>query len=474
MSAKLEQFAGGALPHAGSNPELRSDRFLAIIGALYCLLSILRTANFGLGAADSFAGESESAASTSHNCGRLPPEGKRTNGQGSEPLARRRFQRGVLELRGESWTVRFREDILQPDGAARRVEVRRVVGTRAELPTKKLARRRADEIVAHVNGFSYRPVRVATFADFSDVWKSRALALMKPSTRKAAEAHLRVYLVPQFGKARLDELNTGSAQAFVTAMAQRGRSRHYVKNVLSTFRSALRSARSWGYLVGEFQFADLVLPADSIRKCPPFFTALQAAAIIDVACEPWHTVFAVAAMTGMRPGEVFGVTVDDLDFERRLIFVRQTAYYSKLQTPKTRSSIAPVPMPGPLEKMLREFLRTWKPNAARLLFATRNGTPFAENNIVQRKLWPILDSLGIPRCGMHAFRHTHASLLVAQGATPAVAQRQLRHADVATTLGIYTHVLGDDQRVAAEKVAFQLRPDATKTIVSKSQVTYVQ
>lgn len=474
VSTRPEQFAGGTLPHAGSSAHVFEHSWFALIGALYCFVYILCEGRFRPIPVDSTARTGETGLSTSSNCDSLPAQGKPISGRGSESLARRRFQRGVLELRGENWTVRFREDMLQPDGAVKRVEVRRVVGTRAELPTRKLARRQADEIVAHVNGFNYQPVRVATVADFSEVWKSRALVLMKSSTRKAAEAHLRVYLVPQFGKARLDELNTGSVQAFVTAMARQGRSRHYGKNVLSTLRSMLRSARSWGYLVGEFRFADLTLPAESIRKAPPFFTASQTTAIIEAAREPWRTAFAVAAMTGMRPGEVFGLTLDDLDFERRLIFVRQTAYYSKLQTPKTRSSIAPVPMPSPLEKMLREFLRTWKPNAARLLFATRNGTPFAENNVVQRKLWPILDRLGVPRCGMHAFRHTHASLLVAQGATPAVAQRQLRHADVATTLGIYTHVLGDDQRAAAEKVAFELRPDATKTAVSKSQVTYVQ
>jgi integrase len=396
------------------------------------------------------------------------------NGRKSEPLARRRYQQGVLELRGNTYTVRFREDVIQPDGRTRRVETRRVVGSRAEFPTRKLARRRADEIVAHVNHINYKPIRVATFEEFADVWKSRALALMKPSTQKAAQTHLRNYLVPQFGKMRLDEFGAGPVQVLVAEMAANGRSRHYVKNVLSTLQSMIRSARSWGYLVGELRTGDLTLPGERIRKAPRFFTADQATAIIDAAKNPWRMIFALAAMTGMRPGEVLGLAVDDLDFEGRLIHVRQTAYYSKLQTPKSRSSIAAVPMPSPLEGMLREYLKTWKPNAARLLFATRKGTPFAENNLVQRKLWPILDALKISRCGMHAFRHTHASLLIAQGASPAVAQRQLRHRDVGTTLGIYAHVLGNEQREASERVAGQLRPDATKATKISSQVAWVQ
>ena len=60
---------------------------------------------------------------------------------------------------------------------------------------------------------------------------------------------------------------------------------------------------------------------------------------------------------------------------------------------------------------------------------------------------------GIPRCGLHAFRHTHSSLLVDMGAPVSVAQTQLRREDPSVTLGTYSHVLGDSQREYAEKVA---------------------
>jgi hypothetical protein len=78
-------------------------------------------------------------------------------------------------------------------------------------------------------------------------------------------------------------------------------------------------------------------------------------------------------------------------------------------------------------------------------------------------------SLGIPRCGMHAFRHTQASLLISSGASPVVAQRQLRHSDVRTTLENYVHVLGDEHRRAAERVADQLRPVVTKVTKMEKQ-----
>jgi integrase len=401
-------------------------------------------------------------------------QGQHVNGQKDTTLARKRYQEGTLELHGNSWTIRFREDMLQADGTTKRVETRRAVGTRAEFPTRRLARRRADEIVSRINRSDYKPIRVSTFAEFVPLWEKRALSLMKTSTQKAARAHLRIHLSPHFDKLRLDEMEAGAVQALVGRMGAKGLSRHMILNVLYTLRSALTSARKWGYLCNEFRVAELTLPSGGIRKQARFFAAEQATAIIGAATEPWRTIFALAAMTGLRPGEVLGLGVDDLDFERGLIYVRKTSYYSKLQTPKTRSSAAPVPMPSLLREMLLAHLKGLKPNASQLLFATRKGTPFCENKVVQHRLWPILDKLGIARCGMHAFRHTHASLIINSGASPAVAQRQLRHSDVSTTLGHYTHLIGDEQREAVEKVAEQLRPNAANATKSEPQPKWIQ
>jgi integrase len=76
-------------------------------------------------------------------------------------------------------------------------------------------------------------------------------------------------------------------------------------------------------------------------------------------------------MTGLRPGEVLGLSIDDLDFEQRLIFVRRSTWYSHLISPKSSRSVATVP--GPLAEMLTNFLAAWRPNEKRLLFSNRRG-----------------------------------------------------------------------------------------------------
>jgi integrase len=151
---------------------------------------------------------------------------------------------------------------------------------------------------------------------------------------------------------------------------------------------------------------------------------------------------------------LLALKVDDVNLDGRVLQVRRSVWNRQFQLPKSASSERAIPIPAPLVARLRTYLRdVWKPSASGLLFATRNGSPFGSTNIVQRKLWPILDRLKISRCGLHAFRHTLSSLLVESGAPMSVAQAQLGHADPRVTLGIYSHVIGDSHRRAVEKVA---------------------
>lgn len=214
--------------------------------------------------------------------------------------------------------------------------------------------------------------------------------------------------------------------------------------------------------------AEIMLQQTRIAAVLPYYISAYFRSILSLASEPWRTMFALAAMAGLRAGEVLGLSMDDLDFEQRLIFVRRSAWHGRLFSPKSARSVAALPMPEPLAEMLTNYLALWRPNEKRLLFPNRRGNPYSANKVVQKRLWPILDSLSIPRCGMHAFRHSHASLLISGGASPKVAQMQLRHSDAAITMRVYAHVLGSEQRDAAERVARQLWPDVA-TFLGKSQ-----
>jgi integrase len=91
-----------------------------------------------------------------------------------------------------------------------------------------------------------------------------------------------------------------------------------------------------------------------------------------------------------------------------------------------------------------------------LLFVNRNARAFSANKLREKQLHPLLEKLGIPCGGFHSMRHGAASSLLAEGATPAVVQMQLRHSDPRITLGIYGHVVGSPQRDAVQNRAARI------------------
>ena len=279
-----------------------------------------------------------------------------------------------------------------------------------------------------------------------------------------------MHILPILGKKRLDEIGREMQQAFVTRLTGKMSCKTLI-NVLGTFSTMLRTALSWGYICESMKFGNLTLPAGLVKQPARFFNGEEARAIIAVAREPYRTMFATAAMTGLRAGELLGLQVDDLDFERRDIHVRRSVWCGRLQTVKSKASCAPVAMPEALASLLRKYLASWRPNPGKLLFLNRAGRPYSANKVVQKGLWPVSDELKIQRCGLHAFHHTHTSLLLEVGASPTVAQAQLRHSDARITLGIYGHVIGDSQRSAVERVAEILRPNAPKL---ESSGEYIQ
>jgi integrase len=147
--------------------------------------------------------------------------------------------------------------------------------------------------------------------------------------------------------------------------------------------------------------------------------------------------------------------VDDLDLERGMLQVHQSAWRGKLGAPKTMDSIRVVELSSRACAHLRNFLASWHPNDHRLLFATSNGTPWDQNMVLKRKFKPLLAALGIkgPRGdGLYILRHGNATLMSSFGAPQKLGQQRLGHADGSPiTESVYTHVISEDgKRVAAK------------------------
>jgi len=154
----------------------------------------------------------------------------------------------------------------------------------------------------------------------------------------------------------------------------------------------------------------------------------------------------------------------DLDFANRTITVNKSADDNNrtIGQTKTETSTALLPMSSVLVDVLRRYLEeVWQDNPNRLLFPNRRGTlPRRRDNVVKYGLQPVLKKLGIPVkfAGLHAFRHGLATELADRNTPIPVLQKQMRHADVRTTLEVYAHVIPQSQRDAMEAVSIGTVP----------------
>lgn len=231
-----------------------------------------------------------------------------------------------------------------------------------------------------------------------------------------------------------------------------------VVNILGTVFTILAYARKCGSKIPKVGFTDLELGTETVATDVPFFTRRQVALIIDAAPEPFKTLFAVAWTTGLRAGEILALTLDDLDFMHKTVRVNKSSddRTREIRQPKTKESVAVLPMNTDLEAKLRDYIHNhWKPNPGQILFPNFNGDrPRSRESVVVYGLKPVLKKLGIPshNVGLHAFRHGLATELVEAAAPLTVLQHQLRHADIKTTLKLYSHVIPQSQRDAMEQV----------------------
>jgi integrase len=366
-------------------------------------------------------------------------------------VARRRYQQGCLFLRGKKrkvWVLRYREDVMLPSGQIERVNRSEVLGSLVEIPTRRNAQRIVESRLRPINQNIYRPKTTLTFREFVESqWKSCLYPTFKWSTSRGYDFLLRKYLMPIFGDCGLAEINRQIIQGFVAQMSKNlaPKSVSLAKNCLS---KVLSSAVEWGYIQANPAIG-VRLPTLTIRQERIALTPEQLWQLLAELEEPYKSMVLIATLTGLRRGELFALRWGVLDFERKLIRVRESVYEGHFGTPKTRSSIRSVAMSEVLARIFRN-LRPKDATANDLVFSSRKGTPLQSENILKRIIHPACERLKLPKVGWHTLRHTSATLLH-EHEPLRVAQAILGHSDLQTTLG-YTHVLPGWQRDAMKRL----------------------
>jgi hypothetical protein len=252
-------------------------------------------------------------------------------------VARRRYQRGQLIREGSNWLGRWREDIVLPSDAVKRVHKKQLIGTLTDFPTKRLAERELERRLDSINSEGYRPTRRVTFAVFAQRWMDAVLVHQKRSSQSSARSHVRVHLLPAFGPMCLADIHIEAIQQFVTHSKKSPKT---LRNVVVTLMSMWSTAQAWEYVHhnpfprGASGRLLLKLPAPRPGQTYPF-TVEEALAIIDKAQGRWKVFFRALAETGIRPGELAGLRRDAIG--DRVLTISQSVWGQRVQTPKSRA-----------------------------------------------------------------------------------------------------------------------------------------
>lgn len=173
----------------------------------------------------------------------------------------------------------------------------------------------------------------------------------------------------------------------------------------------------------------------------------------------------MARPTGRRREDICGLKWEKIDFENHIVCIDTSLLYlPKLgiyeSTTKTENTTF-LPLPEETMQLLREY-RAWY-NELRLkngdrwqdsgfLFVKNNGAPIHPDSFAGwlRKFTKRHD---LPHLHPHGFRHTNASMLIGNGVDVVTVANRLGHADVSTTLDIYSHAINEAKAKASETLA---------------------
>jgi integrase len=180
--------------------------------------------------------------------------------------------------------------------------------------------------------------------------------------------------------------------------------------------------------------------------------------------EPVRTAFLIAAVMGMRRGEIFGLKWGDVDFGRAILHVRRSYVDGVVGPTKTDSSRRPLPIPEQALNVLAAWKRKSKYAASEdWVFASEfhfGKQPLWPGTLWQRNVTPAIKQTGItkPKLGWHTLRRSFASLLLSEGASLRVSMELMRHSTPEMTLGTYAQTVGDEKREASSKVELRVFP----------------
>lgn len=369
-------------------------------------------------------------------------------------MTRRKYQRGSIHKRGtrkKVWVARYSEDVTGPRGEVRRIRRAEVLGTVAEIPTRRQAEQLLAERLRLVNSSEYRPSSSQTFRDYvENSWFPEVLPAVKYSTNRNYQYFVSVHLFPQFGDLQLRLITRDAVQLFLAAKLRTGLSWRTVKSMRTAFGTIMAAAEA-AELIPSNPVRKTRFPRRGLIKQKAVIEPEKIRELLDALPEPSHSLAWVLVLTGLRIGELLAVRWRNVDLEHGVLRVTETVYDGHFDTPKTQRSQRSVPL-GPVAIRILAARKPTVASPEALVFATRDGSPLDRHNLSRRQLNATCKQLGLVGVGWHWLRHANATLLDAVGTPLGTVQALLGHSSSEITREVYLHSIPADARAAVEKV----------------------
>ncbi len=372
---------------------------------------------------------------------------------------RQRVQFGWVCLKARKkgpdvWVLRYRENLSNGVTTKRSA----IIGTVQEFLNESQARKAALSWLFSMNA----ETSSGTLVSFGAVIR-RYLAEEIPariSTASRYRCWLKNHVEPKWRDYPIEQIKPLLVEDWLKKLDLAPKSKSHLKNLM---RVLFNAAMRWELIPYQHNPMSLVRVKDSSKRQrqPKALSVEEFRKLLEHVPEPFRTMCIVAMCLGLRVSEILGLKWKDIDWEGLRLAVRQAYVYGQEGELKTQASQRWMPLDRLLAEKLREHKKKFASfgNSETWVFANpETGRPYWPGRIQENWLVPAAQKAGLGRIGWHTFRHSHSTLLHALGVDLKVQQELLRHADIRTTMNIYTQAVPTALREANSKVVRLVLP----------------
>jgi integrase len=305
-----------------------------------------------------------------------------------------RHQKGNIFRSGRSWFFRYCDDVVQPNGSIKRKVIckKLPVSCADQYRTKASVKSFADEILAPINAGKTNAQSTMRIVDFVEriYFPEYADLELRPSTRKGYRDMWRVHIKHRLEKMTLRDFRTVDGHEMLREIARDGKlGRNSLKHIKSFLSGVFKQAKRLGILDGVNPMQDVGIPRSKQPADTHAYSLQEVRKMLAVLDEPARTIVLTAALTGLRKGEIRGLSWED--FSGTELSVQRSLWNSEATEPKNPRSKASIPVVKQLTEALEAHRRRMGKLAVGPIFQSGSGSPLNLDNLARRVVIPALE-----------------------------------------------------------------------------------